>query len=310
MEPSVKPALNQQGQLTLSLQHAPAEALVRYALPWENKRVLAINGPYLAPIDPLPGLEIRFRAFLGGKAITETQPFTFPGAPLSPPPPSTLVPCTQNRDFSAYRWEQRHAAALAATAALNPSLAFIGDSITHFFGGEPDDHSPNPGYRVAPDIWERYFSRWNPVNLGFGNDRIENALWRVLHGEIDHCAPQSTFAILIGTNNMRDNTDREIAQGISNLCQTILTLKPQSNILLQAIYPRTKYPERLPNLNRLISQLTSPRIRFCTPGNAIANPNGDGTPAPGTTHDGIHPTHLGYSLIAPQLANEIDRLTP
>lgn len=305
-EPHIDAALNSHGQLVLKPVNAPAGVLIRYAMPWERKRVLFMNGPYLAPVDPLPGMEIRFRLFDGQKGISEVQSFVFPGCPLDPSPSTALVPCTQNRDFLAYRWEERHLAAVEAVKRDGPRLLFLGDSITHFFGGIPVDPVLLEYQRMAPDIWDESFGRWNPVNLGFGNDRVENVLWRVRHGELDGAAPDALCVILIGTNNMKVNTDEEIVEGIACLCREILNRLPQGRIMLQGIYPRVTRPERVPVINGMLAALDIPGVCFRTPGSVLAD--ADELPLPGMTHDGIHPTREGYARVARELVREISEL--
>ena len=43
-------------------------------------------------------------------------------------------------------------------------------------------------------------------NLGYGYDRIENALWRIYHDELDGYEAKKVV-LMIGTNNMGSSTD-------------------------------------------------------------------------------------------------------
>ncbi|MEI6297865.1 MAG: hypothetical protein WCO84_09610 [bacterium] len=61
------------------------------------------------------------------------------------PLPSTLRPVTQNRDWRVYDWAKRHAEICELVRSRKPELVFIGDSITHFFGGEPRARIVNGG---------------------------------------------------------------------------------------------------------------------------------------------------------------------
>lgn len=305
--PSIRPSVNGLGQLSLEALHAPAGAMIRYAFPWEGPRVLFINGAYLAPIDPVAGLEVRYRLFAGKKGVGGTGHFTFPAAGNAPLQATSLVACTQNRDFSAYAWENRHEAVLHTVRDRRPGLVFLGDSITHFFGGDPKDPCATDIHRVAPDLWDVAFGRWNPVNLGFGNDRIENALWRVTHGELDGVAENALCVLLIGTNNMKVNTDEEIVIGVERLCREIRSRVPGGKVLLQGIYPRTASPGRREAINRMLSELSLGGVLYASPGEALAGP--DGYPAPGLTRDGIHPTREGYRLVAEELSALIAHLT-
>ena len=70
---------------------------------------------------------------------------------------STLVPVTQGRDWRVYDWPARHAAAAALMKARQPEIVMLGDSIMHFWGGDPSGEHVG-GRRTAPDVWDRFFS--------------------------------------------------------------------------------------------------------------------------------------------------------
>jgi hypothetical protein len=86
-----------------------------------------------------------------------------PLLPGSMRPVSTLVPVTQNRDWRTYDWVQRHSAAVALMRERQPEIVMLGDSITHFWGGDPVG-----GPRNGPDEWDRAFVGRRVVNLGYG----------------------------------------------------------------------------------------------------------------------------------------------
>ena len=50
---------------------------------------------------------------------------------------STTTPVTQNRDHAIYDWQQRHAEILEYNRTHHPDVVIIGDSIIHYWGGEP-----------------------------------------------------------------------------------------------------------------------------------------------------------------------------
>lgn len=51
--------------------------------------------------------------------------------------PSSFVPCRQHRDASIYQWGKRHEEVLAYNARVQPQIVMLGNSITHYWGGEP-----------------------------------------------------------------------------------------------------------------------------------------------------------------------------
>lgn len=306
--------IDESGALVLGIpKHAPAGASIRYCYPWDGPRLLFIQGEYLAPIEPVPGTEVRFRLFLGRKAISDVQSWKFEGEASFPP--STVIPRTQNRDFTAYDWGERHRAVCRLVEERRPSLLLFGDSITHFWGGDPVDPPRLDYLRMAPDVWEACMGEWSHVNMGFGNDRIENMLWRVLHGELDDADPHALCCLLIGTNNFTVNTNEEMTVGMENLCRAILQKLPEGKILIQGIYPRgdagSEVRRRMDSLNDVWSRLSivdNRQVFFHDTGSCLLCP--DGTIREGVSRDGVHPSRYGYELIARELHPVLKKLMP
>ena len=65
---------------------------------------------------------------------------------------STTIPVTQYRDAAVYDWSTRHEEILSLKKE-QPVTVFLGNSITHFWGGEPVS-SRNAG----PISWKKYFA--------------------------------------------------------------------------------------------------------------------------------------------------------
>lgn len=134
----------------------------------------------------------------------------------------TTTPVTQNRDHAIYDWPTRHAAVLEFNRTHKPEIVVIGDSIIHYWGGEPA--APKAW---AADVWKRTFDGWSVENLGFGWDRTENVLWRINHGELDGISPK-LIIIKIGTNNTGLNRPEDIAEGIAAVCQRAHEVQPRA----------------------------------------------------------------------------------
>lgn len=137
--PGIRASLNEAGELVLTAVNAPPEAVIRIDVNADSPRMLCTQGRYLAPVQAPPGARIRFRLFRGKRGITAPETFIMPGPPPARAVPSTLIPCTQDRDFMIYDWASRHEAACRIVRETHPDLLFIGDSITHFWGGAPVD---------------------------------------------------------------------------------------------------------------------------------------------------------------------------
>ncbi len=287
---------DEQGNVTLTC--IAAHLTVRYTLDGSEPQRDA--GAYLAPIPfPYQGT-VKARAFTpddkanGPVASVDFSSITTRGvAPVRPP--SVMLPMTQNRDWRNYDWPARHAAVCALVRERQPALVFIGDSITHFFGGEPRARIVNGG-----EVWQKFYAPRNTVNLGFGWDRTENVLWRLRHGELDHATPK-VAVVLIGTNNLDVNTPEEIVEGIRALCNELHRCLPQTKILLLGILPRSPHPDahraKLADVNTGIAKLEGhANVTYLDIGQQFVNPDGS-IPAE-LMADYLHPTARGYAVLA------------
>jgi len=169
------------------------------------------------------------------------------GCATAPKPPmsnnSAIVPVSKLEEDH-YDWFGRHEEILRIKKAVNPDVVFIGDSITHQWGGTPAPGGhPKPGEQVLLTTLGKY----RTLNLGFGWDRTQNVLWRIDHGELDGLHPKAVV-IHIGTNNTspghaRPNTAAEIAEGINTICTRVHAKAPKAKIILMAIFPREAKPD-------------------------------------------------------------------
>jgi lysophospholipase L1-like esterase len=285
----------------VTLACATPGAVIRYSLDGADPGPK--TGPYLAPIALPAGGVVRARAFSEDRKqmseLVETKLEPLPGAV---PAPSTLVPCTQDRDWPIYDWAKRHAAVTQIASERKASLVFIGDSITQMFGGEPHDRS-QPG----KEVWEKYYAKRNASNLGFGYDFVENTLWRLRHGELDGAAAK-VVVIHIGTNNVSRNTPVEIASGIRAICDEVRQRQPSVKIVLMAIFPRGPKPDatrsKLDEINKLIAGFDG--VTFLDIGAKFLEP--DGSISRETMGDFLHPTAKGYEIWANELEPVLSKL--
>ncbi|MCD8063880.1 GDSL-type esterase/lipase family protein [Akkermansia sp.] len=306
--PRIRAALNGEGELELTAVNAPAGAVIRMDVNASSPRMLCTQGRYLAPVQAPPGTRIRFRLFQGKRGLTEPETFIMPGTPPARTVPSTLIPCTQNRDFMIYDWAARHEAACRAVRETHPDLLFIGDSITHFWGGLPVDEPHRDILQKSPETWNLCTAGMRAVNLGFGYDRVENALWRLRHGELDGAADDAVCVVLLGTNNLAENTDGEILRGIRAVCREITGRLKKAVIILQGFYPRNSAredtAERIAAINLLLDRLAAEQgFLYTEPGRVMADAAGH-VPEE-LSSDGLHPSAAGYERIAAVLAPAI-----
>jgi lysophospholipase L1-like esterase len=273
---------------------SPTE-VVRYTLNGKDPDFSA--GVYLAPIVLPEGGMVKAAAFEGNKLVgkVSTLPVKFDGS--SGPKNTALVPLTQNRDWKSYDWVVRHNEILALNkpGAIRADVVFIGDSITHFWSGEPK------AKRVAgKDSWEKWIAPHHPINLGYGWDRTENVLWRLRHGEVAGLKPKA-FVVLIGTNNLSGfNPPAETAEGVAEVCREIRRQAPQAKVLLLAILPRQAKldatRQRVTDTNKLL-QAQAAQIADAYLDLTDKLIEADGTISKETMNDYLHPTNKGYEVM-------------
>jgi lysophospholipase L1-like esterase len=244
---------------------------VRYTL--DGSAPGAKSGPYLAPVRVPFFYTVRAVTVSDDRKLTSDEIVIEGGLQKSAKRPSSIVACTQDRDFPIYDWAKRHEAVTALVKERKPTLVFIGDSITQMFGGEPHDRS-QPG----KDVWERYYGKRNAANLGFGYDFTENTLWRLQNGELDGAAAKAVV-LNIGTNNAGKNSSAEIAAGVKACLAEIRRSQPSANVLLLGIYPRGPKPdatrEKLAAVNRDLAQLDGKdNITFLDVTDKLLQPDG------------------------------------
>lgn len=132
-------------------------------------------------------------------------------------------------------WRERHDAQCARAARHPADLIFVGDSITHCFGGEPRTGEAFQDRGEA--TWRRLYAPRRALNLGIWGDRTEHVLWRLRHGALGATRPKA-FVVLIGTNNLFRDTAGDIAAGVDAVLAELSGRRPRAKSLLLALFPR------------------------------------------------------------------------
>jgi lysophospholipase L1-like esterase len=212
---------------------------------------------------------------------------------------TAVVPVSKlEKDF--YDWWQRHDDVLKLK--LEPEIVLIGDSISHFWGGPP--LTPNFKPRGESAFGETFAGK-KVLNLGYGWDRTQNVLWRMDHGELDGIHPK--WAIVnIGTNNFsktenaRDNTPEEIAEGVRQILLRLRAKTPDPKIILMGIFPHGEDPKnplraKGAELNKLLSKFGEAKgITFLDISSKLTGP--DGSISREIMSDFLHPSEAGYKI--------------
>lgn len=209
---------------------------------------------------------------------------------------STTIPVSQRREPDSYEWKKRHQEILVLNRNNAPQALIIGNSIVHHWGGAPYNN-----VQSGKATWNGRMEPAGFRNLGFGWDRIENALWRVYHDELDGYQAKK-IVLMIGTNNLSVNSDEEITTGIGNLVQAIRTRQPQADIHVIGILPRRDMEKRVTRLNKEINKVAKQLgVRYSDAGQKLLTSKK--TIDESLFRDGLHPNENGYKKIIDHILN-------
>ena len=204
---------------------------------------------------------------------------------------STTKPVTQLRELNNYDWEKRHRKILELNRQDPPEICFIGNSIVHFWGGDPA--AP---FQRGVDSWNDLFEGYDARNMAYGWDRVENVLWRIYHDELDGFDARQII-LKIGTNNIHLNSDGEIVTGIDLLIKAIKQRQPKSEVLVLGILPRRDNEERVKTLNQKIVRIAGENnVGYADIGNVLMDNSGKIDESFFT--DGLHPNGNGYRKLS------------
>jgi len=202
-----------------------------------------------------------------------------------------------------YDWYARHEDIVKRQETLNPEVVFIGDSITH--GWEANDSLRGN----AKAVFDKWFGKCRPLNMGFGWDRIQNVLWRLSHGEMDRTRPKAVV-ILIGTNNTAPgyakpfpaNTAEEIAEGIAEVCRRVREKAPAAKIVLMDVFPRGAKDSAFRRDVVRVNAALGPKVAALGDANLVRLNlwekfvGADGEIPKELMFDALHPTAKGYDV--------------
>ncbi len=201
------------------------------------------------------------------------------------------TPCTQRRD--GYDWMERHNSIIRRNHEADPEVLMIGNSITHYWGGEP-------AYSIARGAksWDRLFRGHRVTNMGMGWDRVENTFWRLAHGELEGCSPRD-ICLMIGTNN--GEPAPQVVSGILDIASLIRRHQPQARLHIMGILPKGGQEEAVRQLNALLERSITPdgMTSYHDLSSALTLADGSGQIDPSCfLPDRLHPNERGYERLA------------
>lgn len=197
-----------------------------------------------------------------------------------------------------------HEQLLAKSKAGRIDVYFEGDSITRRWGALD--------YPDLLENWKKNFFGWNAADFGWGADRVENILWRLENGELDHVHPK-VIVLLAGTNNIGNKVPPEgiesaaanITRGIEAVVRTMESKAPNAVIVLTAIFPRNDNMAVMPEIDRINSNLArladGRKIRYLNINDRLADAEGRLREGMMNSRDKLHPLLRGYQVWADAL---------
>ncbi len=218
---------------------------------------------------------------------------------------------------------ERHNKRVKAIHSGNYELVLIGDSITESMSESGGEYEP------IKTVWKKYYEPRKAINLGCSGYCTQNILWNILNGELEFTKSPKVFRILIGTNNLNDEHNRQIHTaeqvfaGTKAIVDQIRAKLPDSKILIQRILPaggpkdKTTYHRSFHRSDGAIKALRSAGLltRTLADGEHVfwldvnyVFTNPDGTINFELMPDLLHPNTAGHEAMAQAIEPELARL--
>jgi beta-glucosidase len=208
-------------------------------------------------------------------------------APQAPNP--ATVPVARSNS-----WMAHHNRLVQEAKDNRIDLLFLGDSITDFW--------VRPAPRYGTNVWAKYYAPLNAADFGISGDRTEHVIWRIDNGELDGLHPKVTV-LMIGTNNSKNNSPKQIAGGVRVILDKIQEKCPDTKILLLGVFPRNRTNdtpaqiEAPARINAIIKKFAhDDKIVYLNINDKFLGPDGK-VPAE-IMPDFLHPNEHGYQIWA------------
>lgn len=208
--------------------------------------------------------------------------------------------------FGEYWWANRFLERHKLVESLrgkSVDLVMVGDSITHYWEWK------------HPESWAAFTSGRTVLNLGYGGDRTDTVIWRLLHGEVDGYQAK-TIVLEVGTNNnsSKISNPTNVATGIRTIISILREKQPSARIILHPIFPCGDSPNsahhaearyRNEQTNCLLKDYADmdPHVKWVDFNACFLDENG-WVPRR-LMSDGIHPTDQGYEIWSKVLHAEL-----
>jgi lysophospholipase L1-like esterase len=182
-------------------------------------------------------------------------------------------------------------------------ILFMGDSITDWWR--------QGGTNGGKAVFEKNWGGMKVANFGIAGDTTQGVLWRLQNGEGQGYSPKAIM-LMIGTNNLRNNSPPEIAEGVAAVVAEFRKDFPSAKILLLAIFPRADPGSNMGSIteiNATIAKLHDGTHVFYQDINK-GFLDADGNFLPGAFRgDKLHPAEKGYEIWADAVKEPLAKLS-
>lgn len=187
------------------------------------------------------------------------------------------IPSDQGDD----RWMSQHRYHVALANEREPDVLFIGDSIIHHLQ-----------YR---SVWMELYEPLHCLNFGISGDKVENVLWRIMHGVLNNITPK-VVVLHVGTNNI-DDPPQHVADGIVNVIESIRATHSCYIVVIELL-PRGRGPNPLRDRNMEVNKLLRAAVSNLPKVETVSADKGlvqaDGTISTHDMPDFLHLSDAGY----------------
>ena len=297
----VKLSLNWHGADGKWIAGAYTKDFVEANSEWTQVRVVSRA---ISPTATSLGLNCYVEQNCSGKVyFDDVRVETFEADPTRFDAIDALRPSVSHRAW----WLPRFDAKKALAERDDFPVAFVGDSITHYWE------------TTGSNVWAKNFAEgpYRAINFGFSGDRTENVLWRLQHGQFGACRPKA-IVLMIGTNNtghrnVIEESALDTALGVKQVIEELQAKFADATIILHPIFPRgatTNDALRVRNdrvnqsLLEYLGRTENDRLLFCDFNDRLLDR--DGRLTADMAPDLLHPGERGYEIWAEALRPCLD----
>jgi lysophospholipase L1-like esterase len=179
---------------------------------------------------------------------------------------------------------------------------FLGDTVCF-------DWTSNYGAK----IFEKEFGSRTTSSFGIRDDRTQNVLWRLQHGELGGARKPRVVMLMVGGANVKDgDSAQDIDEGVKAILQELLHLTPRPKLLLIGIiaYGDDTQQKTAKAANKLLAEEDDGglSVKFMDIGDKFVSEDGSPIQTIYNVRPRLHITAAGYQIFADEVKPAIHEL--